>query len=227
VKLSCLAAGIAVSFLILSSAKADVVTSLGNTASGLTNGTHYLGAPILSAQSGQVSPFNAPCGSDASANCSTSWMFTYTLGAGETVDGATLTLGIYDIDSAAAGDQVGSFTLTGGDDLTSALNAVSEALDGGSGSPNSYYDVMEITIPTTSFTVLDGGSATFNLALAGPGLGVLGSTTHNGASLIFSTLDLQTETGTVSSVPEPSMWSLMLAGIVGIALFRARARQSS
>jgi hypothetical protein len=225
VKLSCLVAGIAVSFLVVFSAKADVITSLGNTASGLINGTHYAGAPILAAQSGQASPFNGPCGSDASVNCSASWTFAYILGAGETVDAATLTLGIYDIDSAASGDQVGSFTLTGGDDLTSSLNAVSETLDGGSGSPNSYYDVLEITIPTTSFTVLDGGSATFNLALAGPGLGILGNTTHNGASLIFSTLDLQT--GTASSVPEPSMWSLMLAGIVGIALFRARARQSS
>ncbi|HUA22282.1 MAG TPA: PEP-CTERM sorting domain-containing protein [Bryobacteraceae bacterium] len=224
-KSSYMAAAVAVGFLILSSAKADVITSLGNTASGLTSGTKYTGATILSAQSGQASPFNGACGSDASSNCSTNWTFTYTLGADEVVDGATLTLGIFDIDSAASGNQVGSFTLTGGDDLTAALNAVSETLDGGSGSPNSYYDVLSITIPSTSFAVLDGGSATFNLTLAGPGLGALGTTTYNGASLIFSTLDLQTET--ISSVPEPAMWYLLLAAIGGIMLFRARARKPS
>lgn len=227
-KVSCLAASALISFFVFfSPAEADVVTSLGNTASTLVNGTKVTGAAVLTAQSGQPAPFNGPCGSDANTNCSTSWMFNYTLGLGQTVNGATLTLGIVDIDSAATGNQVQSFTLTGGDDMTVAFNAVSEALDG-TGSPNSFYDILSITIPSTSFTVLDSGAATFNLTLKGPGLGAvptLPAPPDNGASLIFSTLDLTTQT--VASTPEPSMWYVLLAGVVGIMLFRARARKPS
>jgi hypothetical protein len=121
----------------------------------------------------QPAPFNAFCGSDTVANdsCSASWTFTYMVPAGDDITSATLSLGIYDIDSAATGNQIASFTLDGTDDLTSLLNASSEGLNSGAGAPNNQYNILMITIPTADLAALDGGSATFALALQGPGLG--------------------------------------------------------
>jgi hypothetical protein len=123
-----------------------------------------------------------------------------------------LTLGIYDIDSAASGNQVASFFLDGTDDLTSLLNVQSEALNSNTGSANSFYNVLTITIPGADFADLTGGSATFALTLQGPGLGTLGSTTSNGAGLEFSTLNMEAM-GPMSPTPEPTTWVLFLGGI--------------
>jgi len=201
-------------------AKADTVTPLGNTASGFANGSTQTSSNVLNAQSGQPAPFNTPCGSDALSNCSTSWTFTYTLPGGENVVGATLTLGIFDIDSKATGPQVGSYTV-GGVDVTSLLNTVSEGLNGGLGASNSEYDILTITLPSTTFAALQTDSVTVALTLAGPGLSVLGSSADNGASLIFSTLDVQTS-GSTSSVPEPASLTLLLAALGAGIVLRAK-----
>ena len=210
-------------------AKADIITSLGNTASGFANDSHQTSAAIVAALSGSPAPFNLPCGSDASANCSATWTFNYTVPVTETVSGATITLGIYDIDSAAPGDQVASYTLSGGDDLTAALNTLAEGINGDTGSANSEFDIFTVTIPSTSFAVLDSGTAEFSLALQGPGLGALGDTTYNGAALIFSTLDLQTTPvssggGGGGNLPEPGTLALMLSAMGMVAAFGLRRR---
>jgi hypothetical protein len=187
----------------------DIPTSIGTQ--HFTSGNTVTSAAFLAAVAGQPAPFNAFCGSDALSNCSASWTFTYTIPAGDTITGATLTLGITDIDSAAPGDQVGSFTLNGADDLTSLLNVVSEAAD----AANNVYEVLSITIPGADFTDLAGGGATFALTLSGPGLGVLGDTPFNGAGLDFSTLDITAtpnSSGGGTNTPEPETWALVLAG---------------
>jgi hypothetical protein len=169
----------------------------------------------------QPAPFNAFCGSDTVANdsCSASWTFTYMVPAGDDITSATLSLGIYDIDSAATGNQIASFTLDGTDDLTSLLNASSEGLNSGAGAPNNQYNILMITIPTADLAALDGGSATFALALQGPGLGTLGNTPSNGAGLDFSTLDMEAESGeTPPPVPEPPSWMLGLTGLLAIGV---------
>ena len=193
----------------------SIDVSLGNTAPGFSPGTKITPAQYNSAASGQPAPFNAPCGSDASSNCSASWTFNYPVPSGP-VGSASLSLGIYDIDSAAPGDQIASFTLDGSDDLTGLLNTASEALDG-TGSPNSYYDVLTITIPGADLAALGSGSATFALQLTGPGLGALGDTPDNGAGLVFSSLD-------IGVTPEPTSWLLFLTGIalIGGGLFSRR-----
>ncbi len=202
-----------------------ISTSLGNTSPSFTGGSHPTTATVLAALTGSPAPFNAMCDSDTGANgntsCSASWTFNYSIASGETVDGATLTLGIWDIDSAATGNQVANYSLAGGDNLTTLLNAVSEGLNSNSGATNNEYDVLAITIPGTSFGVLSSGSATISLALQGPGLGVLGNTPSNGAGLIFSTLTLNIA-NSASPAPEPSFVALIPMALGAFAFFRRR-----
>lgn len=206
-------------------AKADIVVSLGNTNPGFTNGQHPIfTASVLAAQAGQPAPFGSICGSDTgsggSTNCSTSWTLPSYSVAGQTITGATLTLGIWDIDSAATGSQVASYQLTGGDDLTALLNADAETVQ----SVNNEYDVFSVTIPTTSFALLEGGSASISLALQAPGLGALGNSPSNGAGLLYSTLDLQTTP--LTATPEPSLLPLLLGGLGAIFLARRLHKRS-
>ena len=170
--------------------KADILSfSIGNTTPPFTNGSHPTAGAVLLAQAGSPLPFLGTCGADLLSNCSANWTFNYSVPSGQTVSAATLTLGIADIDSAAAGNQVASYTL-GATSLTTALNTVAEGLNGGTGATNSEYDILTVTIPSTAFATLQTGSATVSLALQAPGLGVLGATTFNGAGLLFSTLDI-------------------------------------
>jgi hypothetical protein len=199
-----------------------ISTSLGDTSPSFADGSHPTTATVLTALAGSPAPFNAICGSDTGANgstnCSASWTFDYSIPSGQTISGAALTLGIWDIDSAAAGNQVASYLLAGGGDLTSLLNTVSEGLHSNTGAINNEYDVLEITIPSASFGVLSGGSATVSLALQGPGLGVLGNSPSNGAGLVFSTLTLDT----ASPAPEPSFVALIPMTLGSFAFFRRR-----
>jgi hypothetical protein len=209
-------------------ARADFLTSIGNTGSSLVNGSTASSVNVLAAQSGQLAPFNGSCGGDAGAagstNCSTIWSFSNAaLGSGVTITGATLTLGIWDIDSKAAGNQVANFSITSGESLTSAFNAAAEALNSNTGSINSEYDIFTFTLSSASFSALAAGNTGLAISLQGPGLGVLGNTGSNGASLIFSTLDIQTTTTAVGgTVPEPSTWILLLTGIGSMMILKRR-----
>ena len=140
---------------------------------------------------------------------------------------ADLKLGIFDIDSKAAGDQVAAYRIVGGDDLTSALNTAANGLNGGTGSVNSEYDVF--TFALSNLSALNGGSATVQLTLQGPGLGVLGNSTFNGASLVFATLDLTTAPGSGGNpnnpdVPEPATILLVATGFGAVAARRRGAK---
>lgn len=201
-------------------AKGDnISTSLGNATPSFAAGTKQSAVSIGDAVSGNPPPFNAPCGSDNSSNCSASWTFTYTVPSVDTITGATLSLGIFDIDSAAPGNQVGSFTMDGSANLTGLLNTASEGLGGGTGSKNSYYEVLSIMIPEADLAALSNDTATFALTLAGPGLGTLGTSNFNGAELIYSTLDITATSGSKPPpVPEPSALGLVLGGLVVLAL---------
>lgn len=195
-------------------AQTSINVSLGNTAPPFADGTKQSSLTYAAAVAGKSAPFDKFYGSDsAGPNFSESWTFGPYTPPSFTIYGATLTLGIWDIDSAAPGNQVFSFTLTGAPtDLTSLLNAASEGLNSNMGSPNSYYNVLTINIPGSDFFALEGSSATFNLTLQGPGLGTLGSTTYNGAGLVFSTLDIE--------APELSSWMLFLTGMLCFGIKR-------
>src|SRR5580658_9785571 len=159
----------------------DITTSLGNTASGFTNGSLVTSAAYAAAVSGKSAPFNGFCGSISKGDCTdVSWTFDYTVPAGNTITGAELTLGILDIESSyGTGTPVGSFTLDGTDDLTSILNSAAVATD----SVSTEYNILQIGIPGTDLTDLSNGVATFELTLSGPGRGVLGLTASHVSGL--------------------------------------------
>jgi hypothetical protein len=207
----------------------SITASLGNTSPGFFNGQTGIGtAIVLAAMSGSPAPFKPICGSDPGSDCSTSWTFTYAIPAGEVVTAASLTLGIWDLDSKASGNQVALFQIVGGDVLTATFNTAAEALNAGVGSANSEYDVF--TFALSSFGALNAGSATVQLTLQAPGLGVLNDTPFNGAGLLFSTLDLTTVPGrddgggpNQPGVPEPGTLLLVATGL-GAAAARRRRR---
>jgi hypothetical protein len=163
-------------------------------------------------------PFNAFIGADPSGpNFSATWTFNYGAIA-DTISGATLEIGLLDGDSAAPGNQVASYSI-GGIDLTSLLNTIMEASPGA----NSVEVYYTITLPSSTFSVLAGGSPTVSLTLQGPGLGVLGSTTFNGAALDFSTITIDT----VAANPLPAALPLFATGLGGLGLFSWRRKRKA
>jgi hypothetical protein len=199
--------------------RASVLTfTLGSATPSFTDG-QIVNAPTFNAAvAGNAFPFNGEIGSDTgtttASNFQASWSYNYGAIAG-TISNATLTLAIWDNDAQASGNQVASFTV-GGIDLTATLNTAFES----HGGANDEYDIYTVTLPSSTFSALAGGTPGLSLNLQGPGLGILGATTTNGAGLDFSTLTITT--GTVTVTPEPGTWMLLAAGIAGIAIRRMR-----
>ena len=207
----------------------SIVVSVGNTAptdpfnggAPLVSGNTY-GSAVIS--SNFVAPFFTDfCGNDAGAtpaNCDKSWTFNYVIPAGETITAASLSVGLWDLDSAQAGNQAALYQINGGDVLTGSLNTAAEALHGGTGSVNIEYNVF--TFSLANFGALSGGSATAHLTFQGPGGGLFGPTDFNGGAILFSTLNITTARSTPPPVPEPATLFLVVTG-VGVGL-RSRFR---
>lgn len=195
------------------SAMATTTVTLGDQdyADGATETT----GNFATSGAGEPAPFDgAYLGSDVfDANFSATWTFSYAPQV--SVTGGSITIGIYDHDSAASGNQVSSFTLNG-IDLTADLNTLFESYGG----TNTEINVYTLILPNSTFADLASGSVQFNLDLQGAGLSVLGETTYNGAGLDYSTLHV--ETASTPSVPEPATMSLLLLGLP--ALLAARRK---
>jgi hypothetical protein len=193
-----------------SSEGAIISQTLGHQA--FPNGTKVGTATFAAAHLGDPAPFDGTfLGNDISGpNLSANWMFTY--GAiSDSITAAALTLGIYDCDSAASGNQVASFLLNGSTDLTVPLNAAFEA----NPSPTGFVNDYTITLPASAFSQLATGSSGFALILHEPGLGVLGETQFNGGALDFSTITVTTQ-----PVPEPDSVILLFIGAMLLLVSR-------
>ena len=211
-----------------------IVVSAGNTAptnpfaggAPLVSGNVY-GSAIIT--SNFVAPFFTDfCGSaetgSTPSNCDKSWTFNYVIPAGQTITVASLSVGLWDLDSTQAGNQVGLYQVNGGDVLTGGINTAAEALHGGTGALNAEYNVF--TFALANFAALSGGSATVHLTFAGPGGGLFGPTQFNSGAILFSTLNITTQTNTTPPNPVPEPASLLLmATALGLGC-RARVRRA-
>ena len=164
---------------------------------------------------GEPAPFNQFCGGDPAnfPSCSASWSFV--LAPPAIVTGASLAIGMYDHDSAAAGDQVALLTV-GGVDLTAAFNALLNA----TGGTQTEYNVYALELPNAVFAAIASGTVPVVLNFQGPGLGgQIGSSAstlpNNGVGLDFSTLTV---------APEPATLLLLGLGIGTIATRRRFSR---
>jgi hypothetical protein len=213
-------------FCAAASLPAAVVTVTDGASAGIANGNATTGVGTWNTDTaGNAAPFNGFIGSDTTGpNFSANWTFGYSP-ISDTILSATLLVGIYDLDSAAALNEVASYT-EGAIDLTSLLNAVSNALNGGTGAVNKEYDLLTITLPSTTFADLATGTANISLTLQGPGLGIptLGNTTFNGAGIDISTLTITTQAATAPT-PEPGTLTLLLASGCLVGLIAGRRRR--
>jgi hypothetical protein len=204
-------------------AQAGVITS--NIGASLFPSGSFLGSgTFVTAVAGQPAPFNGFIGGDNTSNFSATWVFNYSIPATDTITAASIQIGIFDHDSAGAGDQVASFTLNTSNDLTVPLNTLFNASGGQTVSTpgvgtQSEYDIYTLTLPSSVFASLAGGTATFSLTLQN-GVGVLGATPFNGAGMDFSTLSITTQSSTPPppQVPEPSTAALMAIGLSAVAV---------
>ena len=200
---------------------AMIISDLGNTSPGIMDGNPF---PVFGGiQTGQPAPFDKGYGSDvlvSEGNFAQGWTHSY----GAIVDpilSATITIGIADHDSAATGSQLALFTLDG-ISLTAALDAQFEA---SGGSEDGLYNEYLLTLDGSFFVDLADGSLIAQLdlqaparvtplfPLPGPNPPVDSVSGVNGAFLIFSTLEIETD---VLSVPEPG--TLLLFSTFGILL---------
>jgi hypothetical protein len=212
-------------FGLLGSLQAATFQFTVGTSAGIPVGNTSTGVSTWNADvTGNAAPFNGFIGSDTlGPNFSANWAFSYAAIAG-TITSVTFDLGIYDLDSAASGSQIGAFSL-GANNLTAALDAVSEGLNGGSGAANKEYDILTLTLSNTGtiFADIAAGTPSFSLALQGPGLGVT-PTTFNGAGIDFSRLTIVTQDAPPPGTPEPAAWTLMGLGGAALAFARRKLR---
>jgi hypothetical protein len=192
---------VAMAILVMGLGNAGIAITVTLGDQDFTDGLFIDGvAAFNAASSGEPVPFDQFRGSDYSTPFSSSWTFNY---SPLTVASATLTLGIFDHDSAAPGSQISSFTVDS-INITSILNNLFESHGGRQAECNVY----TINLPVSTFSALSDGTATFALTLQGPGLQDGGGTTSgNGAGLDFATLTI---------VPEPA--TICLLGLGGLIL---------
>lgn len=155
---------------------------------------------------GEPYPFDTFLPGDSVANFAASWEFSFV--PGSLVEPLMLTLGIFDHDSKAPGEQVASF-MVDGVDLTALLNSAFESHGGKQREVNVYTVELPLEVADSS---LDG-ALVFYLELQGPSLGDSGTLPKNGAGLDFSSLQ---------AVPSPGACSCW--GVALLLLRRSRDR---
>jgi hypothetical protein len=168
-----------------------------------------------------AAPFNTIFGADNNTtgpNFSASWTFNAYGPVVDPVVSASLLIASWDFDTNnTALSHVLSFDMNG-TGLTAILDTAFKANPNTntSGSQILWYT---INLPSSTFTQLATGSATFNLTLQN-GRGVLGNTTFNSGGMDFSTLTVDTQAQ--QTTPEPSTAFALIGGLAALAVLRRK-----
>ena len=206
-----------------SSAQAAIITSTaGNGAHGLTDGAVTALVPdVLNAQAGQAAPFDTGYGNELFGNPPLlNWAFPGLPIITDTILSATLTIGVFDVDTASSGSQLDQF-LVDGVDQTAAMDALFEAANSG----DNVYNEFTLNLGAGFFASLADGSFTAGLDVGGTGLqtaligGAVSETGQNGFHLIFAELEITTQDPTTpppTGVPEPGSLLLFAFAMLGI-----------
>jgi hypothetical protein len=245
--LSCVVLTLAISYV--SKVSASIEDSLGNASPELTVAGFVDNALVTVPEIAQVqqaipspAPFDIGYGSDnipfiVPLNFDQMWQHDLGGPITDPILSATLTFGIADHDSAASGDQVSLFSIDGNNNTTLLNSLFNAAGEGTQTNLGSQYDVYSIDLLSMGLggSLLDGildvqltlqpNSLVFNLF--GPDLGLQESNVGNGAFLIFSTLDVETDTGG-GVIPEQQalvVWSML--GVMGLVYVGRRRKKAA
>jgi len=207
-------------FLLIPTANAGTINyTLGNGSTGFVDGDTPGILEILNAQSGQAAPFNGVIGHSVITDPNNvNWLFNY--GAiTDTIINASLSFGIWDLDSAASGSQLDSFSVEG-TDLTADLNTMFEV------AATNYNEYNEFTLnfDNSFFANVADGLFSVDLDIGGQGFQTaFNESNFNRYFLLSSTLTIETEDVVMPGpdpkpVPEPTTLLLLAGAIAGLRL---------
>lgn len=212
--------------LLLPQANAALITDTEGNGPGVTGFADgdLLGFP-------QFGMFPAPeigagtNGADPTEDFSRTWSHVFGPIA-DPILSAQLTLGIYDHDSASPDSQLASLMLDG-NDFTTTLDGLFE----GHGGANSEYNVYSFDLSSIIASLTDGNLLAA-LDLKGPveSPGLLPTFPNqidpfNGATLIFSSLEITTQDGGGNQIPEPgALWLLSLGALLLTLVKKTQAK---
>jgi hypothetical protein len=160
-------------------------------------------------QAGEEAPFNSfhGCeGCDPGRFLDVDFQFNY---SAQSVAAATISVGLFDHDAWADGQQIGFFGFDDVD-LTESLNAIVERRP----NYNFQYNIYEIEIPVAGLDALSDGVAKFSLRYSGR------STNKPRPASNYGLIDFATLTIWPTSVPEPSTFAMLLTTALGVVMFR-------
>jgi len=209
---------------IIPAANAGLIDiTLGNGSSGLSDGDTPNGLDILAIQSSEAGVFQGAIGHDLFTDPEeVNWLFDNGGAITDTIIAASLSFGIWDLDSAAPGSQLFNFSLDGFN-YTPVLDTQFEAAATLTGE----YNIFTINFDSSFFTDLTDGLLSVALDVTGNGFTSSSDLTNfNKYLLIYSSLTIETQDFVEpepdpdpepTPVPEPGTLAIFALGMIGLA----------
>ena len=204
--------------------------TLGNGTSGLIDGSTYSGFDMLDLLNEvHPDPFDAVNGGFSTEPDNAYWQFDNLGAITDTIIGASISFGLWDLDSAASGSQLDSFAL----DQTNFTLDLNNLFEANGGSTYNEFNVFTIDLDSIFFANLADGLLDVDLDIGGNGYSKpvnepIEEIGFNKYFLVYSTLIIETEDFAGPDpdpeppvpVPEPSTLAIFALGFMGIGLRR-------